>query len=204
MKNIARIVTNLLPVLFLAGCQATNPRDLQFESIDLISLAELPGVWDTIQSRSNVNSEAISFLKINLSTELDFIKLAKAHTLHVSSRAFTCDRGKIQGQPIFVLPYVRIGNFSLGDGPYSKLSELERFRNTQGRLTYYVLIPVAGEELKRLVGNNTSPDKTAYFSPNMSHVDICLQVTAAAMWFGTNLESNVVRVPAQEIYRLTD
>lgn len=185
-----------MPVALLVGCRTTTPQDLRFESIDKVKLSELPGVWNAIQSRSNARSDAVTFLKINFSSQFDFVKLAKADTLHISYRAFTCGSGNAQGSALFVLPDLRIKNFSAGGGAYSEASDLERFRDSNGRFTYHVLMPIAGEEITRIFGKGIVPGQTPYFNPSAPHADICLQVVAATMWFGPTLRSNVVRVPA--------
>src|SRR5688572_19364687 len=151
MKNeFALVLIRLLPIVLLLGCRTTNPQDLRFESIETVKLSALPGVWNAIQSKSNARSHAITLLKINFSSQFDFVGLAKANTLHISQRAFTCANGDVQGQALFVLSDLRVKNFSVGGGAYAKASNLERFREANGRFVYYVLMPVAGEELNRL------------------------------------------------------
>lgn len=201
-KNIVMRMTCLLPVLLLGACRYSDPDDLRFESIDTGRLSDFPGAWAAVQLQKSVKSNAIVLLKINFTTQYDLIKLAKANTVHISPRAFACDGGNLQGYPLFVLPDLRIGNFSAGSGVYSAVPNLERYRDQSGRLTYHVLVPIAGEELKRLFGSGTVPGEIPYFNPHGFRSDICLQLTAAAMWFGPTLHSNVVRVPVQEISRL--
>lgn len=200
--RITLMLTFLMPIALLFGCRTTAPQDLRFESVDRVKLSEMPGVWNAVQSRSNARSDAVTLLKINFSSKFDFVKLAKAETLHVSYRAFTCVSNNAQGSAWFVLPDLRIKDFSAGGGVYSAVPDLEQFRDSNGRFTYHVLIPIAGEELTRIFGNGTAPGQTPYFNPSATHDDICLQVIAAAMWFGATFQSNVVRVPAEEVSRL--
>jgi hypothetical protein len=200
-KKAAPLLACLLPVVLLGACR-NDPQDLRFESIDSVRLSELPGVWNAVQSRRDANSAAVAVLKINFSSESDFVKLAKAETLHVSFRAFACGGENDQGSRLFVIPDLRIKDFSVGDGVYTKTPDLERFRDSDGRLTYHVLMPVAGGELTRLFGSAAVAGDTPYLDLSAPHTDICLQVVAAAMWFGPALTSNLIRVPALEISRL--
>ncbi|MDB5934263.1 MAG: hypothetical protein JWQ01_1607 [Massilia sp.] len=201
-KSVVFILSILLPVILLGACRSPDPRDLRFESIDIVKLSAIRGVWDAVQLRSDAKSDEITLLKINFSSQFDLVKLAKANTLHVSYRAFECSGGSLQGAPLFVLPDLHIKNFSIGSGVYSELSDLERFRDSNGRLTYHVFMPISSDELKRLFGNGAVPHQIPYFNPRAARADICLQLTAAAMWFGPTLNSNVVRVPEPEVSRL--
>jgi hypothetical protein len=201
-KKFALMPTYFLLFALLLGCQTTDPHDLRFESVESVRLSELPRVWNAVQARSDAKTAAITLLKINFSSQFDFVKLAKADTLHVSYRAFRCGNGSVQGLALFVLPDLRIKNLSTGGG-YAETSDLERFRESNGRFTYHVLMPIAGDELNRLFGNGTVPGQAPYFNPSPPLSDICLQVVAAAMWFGTTLQSKFVRVSAPEVSRLT-
>jgi hypothetical protein len=203
-KNFASALMCLVPFAMLFGCRTSDLQDLRYESINTVKLSALPGVWNAVQSRSNVRSDAITLLKINFSSQYDFVKLAKAETLHVSYRAFRCDSGGNQGSALFILPDLHINNFSLDNAEYSKAANIERFRDLNGRFTYHLLMPIAGEELNRLFGRDTVPGQIPYFKPALPLTDICLQVGAAAMWFGTTIQSNIVRVSAQEVSRLTN
>lgn len=188
----------------LQACQTTDPKDLQLESLGAAKLSELPGVWNAVQARSDVRSGAITLLKIHFSSKSDFVKLSKADALHFSYRMFACEAGNLQGPPFFVLPDLRIRGDSVEIGPYLAYPDLERFRGSNGRLNYEVLMPIAGVELNRLFGSSVISGQPTYFNPSAYRGDICLQVTAAAMWFGHTLESNVMRIPALEIVRLIE
>jgi len=201
-RKFAVMLTYLLPVVLLVGCRITGPQDLRFESIGAVKLSELGGVWNAVQARSDAKNEATTLLKINFSSQVDFVKMAKAGTLHFSFRAFACDNGSADGPPLFVLPNLRIRNFSAGGGAYAEGFDLERFRESNGRFTYYVLMPIAGQELSRLFENPSASDQTRYFNPGVPIANICLRVVAASMGPGLTLQSNVVRVPAPDISRL--
>lgn len=198
-KNVLMLIC-VLPVVFLAACRNTAPQDLKLESVNTIKLSDLPGgVWSAVQSRNDARGDAVSLFKINFSSQFDFVKLAKADGLNISYRAFKCGDESIENQPLFVIPDLRINDFSLEGGAYSGISELERFRDSNGRLTYNLLMPIAGDELKRLFGNDATPGKVPYFNPHEPRADICLQVVAAAMWFGRTMQSNVMRVSAPKL-----
>jgi hypothetical protein len=164
-KPVALLSTCLLPIVLLGACRTTEPQDLRFESIDTVTLSELPNAWGAVQLRSNAKSDAVTLLKINFSSRFDFVKLAKADTLHFTYRASTCASDSLQGSPVFVLSEIRVKEYSAGNGPYSEFPDLERFRDADGRLTYHVLMPIAGEELHRVYGNGPVSGARALFQP---------------------------------------
>lgn len=210
-KEFPFISKCLIPAILLGACQTTDLHDLRLDSINMVKLSEIRGAWTAVEARRGAKTESIILLKINFSSQYDFVKLAKAKTLHLSYSAFTCDKDKVsrgknekengnrnKNKKLFVLPDLRIKNFSVGSGTYSEFPDLERFRDQAGRLTYSILMPIAGDEINRLFGKGLAQGQTSFFTPSAPPDDICMQVTAAPMWFGAALQSNVVRIPAED------
>jgi hypothetical protein len=200
LRRISRIAY-ALPVLILLSCRPPAPADLRLESVETVKLSDLSNAWGAVQLRRDAKSDEIQLLKINFSSKHDLLDLAKTNTLHLSYRAYTCDKSGEEAA-LFVLSDLRIGDISAGGGVSAKISDLERFRSQGGRLTYHVLVPLAGDELTRIFGGVSVPDHIPFLNPRLLHGDICLQMTAAGMSPGSVLRSNVVRVPTLEVARV--
>lgn len=66
-------------------------------------------------------------------------------------------------------------------------------------ISYHTFIPLAGDELTRLFHGVSIVDRIPFLNIPTSAGNICLQLKAGVMWFGSFAKSNTIMFPRAQL-----
>lgn len=198
MARKARITLALLAVLStLSGCW-DEKAELNFDSVAVVALRDKPDSLPWIRAKENVDKGSILLLEVVISSATDLVRLAKSAKIHIGYSTYLCDSKDASEIQVYSPTDLMVGNTPLGDIAYYHRENLDDVRGPTGRIAYHIVIPLDGEEIRRIY---PSQAVVPLYNAESHLEDICIHVRGGAMWLKRGFSTNRIVVPHSAVLK---
>jgi hypothetical protein len=174
---------------------------MRVETVKSVSLIDEPALNVGAAFISSEVAEKAIFLKIGISSEVDFVDLARRAVVNIHYSAYRCiDSSHVQKE-VLALADLEVGKEPLEWAIGFSKPSLKGYRRTDGRILYYAFVPLESPEMRRVrPPMRFSNEIRGLFDPGVDD-NLCLVVRAGKMWIGEMFASEPLVVTKAEISR---